>query len=307
MTVQNHPCQSSANMLKACLFLMLIATMVPMVRGYTIGSIEINDLLEEDMTLQESITVTVLNNSLPSLQFSLPEKAYQIFLNGQIPTPDNNTIIVPLDCRDCLFKIAYKMDGIAKRDGKNFIFSRTLNFPGNPANLDYAVHLPAGYVLDMAAQEPAIVPTTSAIETDGKDIIIRWKQVNPSLPQVYYLRYMTSENVGITDIREELGESPVMVMIVIAFLAGCLAAFAILKLRKPIPMVPASVLTSDEKAVIALIRSNGMKMNQKEVVKSLNWSKSKVSAVMTTLQSKRLIEREKFGRNYKVTLVSEVA
>ena len=47
-------------------------------------------------------------------------------------------------------------------------------------------------------------------------------------------------------------------------------------------------------------------MNQKELVKALDWSKSKVSAIVTNLEYKKIVQREKFGRNYKVELVKEI-
>jgi uncharacterized membrane protein len=47
-------------------------------------------------------------------------------------------------------------------------------------------------------------------------------------------------------------------------------------------------------------------MNQKDIGKKLEWSKSKVSAIMTNLEYKKIVEREKIGRNYKVELKKEL-
>ena len=75
-------------------------------------------------------------------------------------------------------------------------------------------------------------------------------------------------------------------------------------------IIPSSLLSPDEKIVIELLKQKDAKnnpVNQKEIGKELNWSKSKVSAILTNLDYKKLIEKEKFGRNYKVKLIKEVS
>ena len=47
-------------------------------------------------------------------------------------------------------------------------------------------------------------------------------------------------------------------------------------------------------------------LSQKEVGKSLGWPKSKVSALMTNLERKQIVKRERMGRNYSVELVKDV-
>jgi uncharacterized membrane protein len=307
MTVQNHIPRIPESALFMGLIILFFIAIIPTARGYTFERAMVSDELFEDYSLHETLDLTVLNNSADSFEFTLPKGAYEVTLNSVPVSQSNNSIMIPLDCLDCRFTVSYKLDKVSTKEGTSrYSFSRTLNFPKSPAVLEYSVYLPAGYIVDLASQEPPIVPSSSQIDTDGQDIIVRWSYSKPELPQRFYIKYMTSESVGFSDIKQELGESPVLVIAFMAFMIGGIAGFALMKAKKPIPQVPASVLTPDEKAVIELIRQNGMKMNQKDVVKGLNWSKSKVSAVMTNLESKKMIEREKFGRNYKVTLVRDV-
>jgi uncharacterized membrane protein len=70
--------------------------------------------------------------------------------------------------------------------------------------------------------------------------------------------------------------------------------------------VPASLLTPDEKTIMNLIKENKNQIRQREVVKILDWSKSKVSAVVSNLEYKKIVRREKFGRNYQIELVKDI-
>ena len=76
---------------------------------------------------------------------------------------------------------------------------------------------------------------------------------------------------------------------------------------KDIPYIPSSLLSPDEKKIISLLKDHNRKMGQKEIGKQLNWSKSKVSAIMSNLQYKEIIKKEKIGRNYNVELLKEVS
>jgi predicted transcriptional regulator len=74
-------------------------------------------------------------------------------------------------------------------------------------------------------------------------------------------------------------------------------------------VVPSSLLSPDEKVIVGFLKKKDAKkspINQKEIGRELGWSKSKVSAVLSNLYYKKIIDREKFGRNYKVKLVKDV-
>ena len=70
--------------------------------------------------------------------------------------------------------------------------------------------------------------------------------------------------------------------------------------------VPGYLLTPDEKSIIQVLGDNKGTMHQKQMGKDLNWSKSKVSAVISALEHKKIVSKEKLGRSYKVTLEKKV-
>lgn len=62
-----------------------------------------------------------------------------------------------------------------------------------------------------------------------------------------------------------------------------------------------SVLSDDEKAVVDEIRRAG-KITQDSLRFRLNWSKAKVSRILTSLDKMNLVQRERVGKTYNVFL-----
>ena len=68
---------------------------------------------------------------------------------------------------------------------------------------------------------------------------------------------------------------------------------------------PQSLFNPDEKKVLSVIRDHGMQIKQKDIALKLDWSRSKVSAIVSNLEYKKVIRREKTGRNFDITLVQQ--
>jgi len=74
--------------------------------------------------------------------------------------------------------------------------------------------------------------------------------------------------------------------------------------RRARPSVPGTLGTprSDEENVLALLKSSGGQMLQKDIGRTLGFSKSKTTAILNGLEANNLIEKEKRGRQYLVKL-----
>jgi uncharacterized membrane protein len=233
-------------------------------------------------------------------------------MDGVQVTTMNNSALLPLRCENCSLNISYSLGNAVKKDRDVSTFSRTLNFPQIPASLEYMIYLTPGYIIEYNPADPSIVPTQTSIETDGKHIIIQWNETKPDLPKRYFVRYKDSEQATTPTIGKELTELPVIIMLMVTFIISVIFGYALSRLsrkakdRIALPYVPASLLNPDENAVIKKLKENHNKMSQKELVRSLDWSKSKVSAIVTNLEYKKIIAREKIGRSYKVELVKEI-
>jgi uncharacterized membrane protein len=297
---------------KAFLALFITILVLGTVCGYTIENIIISDHLNEDHSIEESLFIQLKNNTRESFSFTFPENAYSIFMNGKTVIVINNSAQYPLACEKCSLNISYKLDNTIKKDKDAEIFSRTLNFPKSPVQMEYTVYLTPGYIIEYNPIDPSIVPSETGLKTDGKHIIITWLENSPGLPKRYFVRYKNFEDVSTPSFAQELTESPVLIIIIMTFVFSVIFGLFLsrfirkTKKRVELPYVPSSLLNPDEKTIINKLKENKNKMNQKELVKSLDWSKSKVSSIVTNLEYKKIVKREKFGRNYKVELVKEI-
>jgi len=299
-------------------FMSIIFTLVIVgnVSAMTVNSVHLEDLINEDNSIQESFIINISNNTDKVFTFTLPANAFDLKLNNNKFPIDTNVLNLPLNCQTCLFKIEYTIKDVVNFEGSDvYTFSRTLNFPVVPSVLDYDVKLQIGYVIKSNnSLEPSIVPSASGISTDGEHIIVKWLQKDPVLPSRYYVSYSnheSTENLA-SEFGNELTEWPVLVISLVLFLLGGIGGILIQKHYKNSKMKdydiysPSSLLSPDEKKVLELLKKNNNKMNQKNIVNDLSWSKSKVSAIMTNLEYKKVVKREKIGRNYTVEVITDL-
>lgn len=304
-------------MVKKCLFLILFIT-VTAVYAAQVPDITITDRLAYDSSLSEIINIHLTNNTDSSFSIILPDKAYNMSINGM--QENDTTLTTALNCTECQINIVYNLPSASVQDPGNdnlYIFDRTINFPRIPQLLKYLVYLPEGYsIANSTMDSPSVVPSANLL-TDGNYIIISWTDNNPTLPAQYHIRYENSEAAETAGYiwRQDISTWYIWLMLIIALLAGI--AIGLLTHRywriktapRQLPMIHKSLFTPDEQKVLDFLKSaraNKEPVNQKEIGRQLNWSKSKVSAILTTLDYKKIIEREKFGRNYKVKLIKKI-
>jgi len=296
--------------------MLLVVLITGNVSAMTVNSVHLEDLINEDNSIQESFIINISNNTDKVFTFTLPANAFDLKLNNNNFQSDTKVLNLPLNCETCLFKIEYTIKDVVNFEGSDvYTFSRTLNFPVVPTILDYEVKLPIGYVIKSNnSLEPSIVPASSGISTDGEHIIVKWIQKDPILPSRYYVSYSNHESTEtLTDeFSNDLMEWPVLVIAIITFILGLVGGYFIQKYYKTSKIKnynvysPSSLLSPDEKTILELLKKNKNKMSQKNVGKDLSWSKSKVSAIMTNLEYKKIVKREKIGRNYTVEVINDL-
>lgn len=290
-----------------------IIILAPTQGAQSINKVLITDTLSTGGKLTETLIISITDNNRTEFIFSLPDNSDNITVNN-VYIGNNNSLNIPLACKTCEIDISYSLNNVIKLSGSDLVFSRTLNFPDSPLNMNYSMILPQGYLVDQSGNnsiDPSIVPSPSSIVTNGKNIQINWNQKNPVLPQIFLVRYKMAPI-------ESKPNYTFLIWFALIFIAGGVAGYFAsrhihLKMPKKLSLnpkayiIPSTLLSPDEKAIIELLKKNKNVMNQKDVVKSLEWSKSKVSAIMTNLDYKKIIEREKHGRNYKVKLIKEIS
>jgi len=75
--------------------------------------------------------------------------------------------------------------------------------------------------------------------------------------------------------------------------------------KKQEPVTPREPLKSDTEKIIDILKESGGKASQKEIVKQMDLSKSKVSMLLSALEGKGVVERIQMGRR-KVVILKEV-
>ncbi len=280
--------------------------------SYIIDNLIITDSLNEDLSIDENIYLSITNNRTQNFTLTLPKNSNNITINNK--EHNNKSINIPLDCEKCSLEISYSIDDAIIYKNNHHSFSRRLDIPQKPKVLNYKVTIPKGQIIDSADNTAPIIPQPTNIDTDGKTITITWTETNPDLPKIYYVSYTEGDPEEETgkEITEELKEKEVIILLIMIFALGMFSGIIGEKIRKKkfsneeLPYVPEYLLNPDEKKIINFLSNNKGDINQKNIVKELNWSKSKVSAIMTNLEYKKIVEREKIGRNYKIKLLKNI-
>ncbi|NTV23431.1 MAG: hypothetical protein HGA85_03585 [Nanoarchaeota archaeon] len=278
---------------------------------YASIDVTLESRLESDLSVTESVNLTFSENNRSSITLTLPEGAAEPEINGKTAFLTDGSISVPLSCSDCAIRMTYRLDNVVKKTASGeFLFTRTLTLPKIPDRLSYSVVLPAGFTIGReSTNDPAMVPLPTKVETDGRRMILVWKEDIPALPKIYQVRFHSHES-GSQDFLAELSETETWAFFIVGLILGILVGLSINRLfpsKKIVEMkvVPSSLFSPDEKEVLSLLKKG--KLSQKELAKQLEWSKSKASGVLTGLEYKKIIRREKIGRNYNLELIASLS
>ncbi|MCA9478349.1 MAG: BlaI/MecI/CopY family transcriptional regulator [Nanoarchaeota archaeon] len=279
--------------MKFAYLLLLFITILPLVQGALIS-----DYLDDSGNLYEELSLAVNTTSL-----SLPSMAQGIAVQGS--TYSLNDTILTLD--DCALgcTVSFTIDDIVQKEGSAKSFSRNLK-AFEP--LTYEVYLPIGSIIDLS--ENSIVPAPSTLTSDGKNIIISW-DINHTDIQRYYVKFSDHENeeAPLQEFKGEFNEWSVILLVVLGLAVGLAIGYT-LKRGQSFMVVPEQLLSPDEKTLLDAINkhyeTNQRLITQKDLGKQLEWSKSKVSGVMALLVQKKLVEKEKQGRNYTVKPLTKI-
>ncbi len=297
--VQNYHALRRAILLLFIALLAISAVQAQIVVG-------VKETLLEGGAGDQEMAITSLGGP-KTLTIPIPASAQGVYLDGRPVAPTDNGVVVTI-CKGCTSNITYWIaEAYDFSDQSDRFFQRTLAYSFSIDRVVYELTLPEGTFVKETQGEAAIAPAPSGIKTDGKHIIVYWVRDNPSLPESYVLHFSDEEVQEEEEFIAEFFEWPVWILVIVALCIG-LTLGSLTRARKvaDIHLVPLSLLSPDERTVLALLQKNKGTLGQKEMGQQLQWSKSKVSALMTALEHKRIIAREKLGRNYTVTLIKEI-
>jgi len=282
------------NFLFSILFLNLY-----LINVYSINLSIVGSLSENSNIYSESITVNLSCNE--DIQIHFPKKSFnRVYLNNNKVISINNDSYKLVDCNNINI-LKYNLNSIEKIDNKIRVERNFNNF--NNLNYTYSIKIPSEYNLDINNSNP------SKFKLMYKNNSKYYTFNNSNLYLLYFnLNNYEKKNFTIYSIIKELSELEVLLLILISFLIGFLCAYLFMKKKLtnlPKNSLPSYIFSKEDKLVIDEIKIN-IGINQKQIANNLNFSKSRVSAIVSNLESKKVIRREKFGRSYKVYMEKNI-
>ena len=165
------------------------------------------------------------------------------------------------------------------------------------------VLLPEGTALmqdDNTSQ--VISPLNAETSTNGRQISVKWN-TNPDLGETltFYLLYedFTPPN---PNEEEEQDYTDLIIILLGLGVIGGLAAVVKMYLRRENLSEVAENLSDEEMEVIELLKENEGEFLQKNVVDELDYSKAKISGLVSGLVEKEVVEKTKEGRSNKLVI-----
>lgn len=193
--------------------------------------------------------------------------------------------------------IKYSFSGLVYQRGntRTFRYSHPIYRPTE--NFYLRVDLPAGAGLtDSNSSDPAISPQDGETGSDGRRIFVAWEKE----PQIGDTLSFSVDYQGLTDEGTDYLRIFGMVFVILLF-AGAVYLYWRRMNRESIESVYGD-LSDDELDVVELLKENDGEMLQKDVVDSSDYSKAKISGVVSDLVEKDIVEKEKEGRSNKLKI-----
>lgn len=320
--------------------LLLISLMIlPAVNSIEITSYEARVEIV-NMTPKESIALALLNtDDIPVQEINYPfsgqvEEIKVSDSRGEIPSnleyKGNNAFVTarlrePLPKGDSV-SLGYniKTHGLLTKVEDTFILSQTHSILANVKNFRLSIALPDGY----GVMAEGVSPRPTIITSDGRKIILVWEYASPIPTQLRELKILLlfdkltkEEPVVVVKQKVVPVETPPstnwLPYIIIAALVFMLIPLAVHYLREEGITIAdyidrrkyaeekIDILKEDEQAILKLvIEKDGI--DQREIQKITDFSKTKVSKILSELEKRGVIVKQQTGRRNKIFLASKM-
>ncbi len=281
------------------------------VHGLAISSYDVS-LALRDLELHEQITIRFINTE------SFPLEHFSYVFDGEVRnllvydeagplesevrterdgrTSISSRLRKPLEPGDS-YALTFEFDtsGYVNAYPDFSEFSIVLRLPRNTESFNMKLKLPEGALLPRPLKEPLrtsdVIPLPDNTYSDGKSVIFEWRRSDVKEFSVY-VKYLP-KSAG----QRNYGR------IILAILAASALLLAFYLWRKR-EVEKIEYLKEDEQLVIRSIM-NEEGIAQKKIQQLTNFSKAKVSKIISDLESRNVVRKEKFGRRNKLYLTKE--
>lgn len=263
----------------------------------------------EDNTVEAEIHFNDLTSSTFTYMTNHPVEDYEVYIESERVECEfqemslGGEIQCPTDVSgDFTVDLEYKTSGLVNSQNGISIFrySQSIYRPISEYNFKVILPQSAGIVDQENLSTPVISPENGEVGSEGRRIHVEWTE-NPSLGDTVSFE-VTHENLS-TEFRW---------LVVIVTLVILSAGFIRFYRRRDtenkddgeVESDKLEELTEDEKLVLDLVDVEGG-MLQKDIVDRSEYSKAKISGVVSGLEEKGFIEKEAEGRSNRITVKEE--
>ena len=322
-------------MIKKLLFLLIFASLFTGI-GHAQEIVEYQAYAQvEGMLVKESVTISVFNNHETGLArltypFSGQVQNLKTFddeggLESSVEMRGGNNYVttslrIPLKFEeqdDVLYEFT-DPSAVTFFNG-TYILSTSFPLLANVKMFDLTLRLPEGTGLNDPAVD--VVPAPSDITSDGRAIILKWTESNPSDFRIF-VRYKplpppvesTTTTTTLftpqptstvpTDQNQLFNEGMILSLSIFMFIT--FAVLLIMKLRGRTTIKDKiEILKEDEQLILTLVADDDG-IEQREIQRMTDFSKTKVSKILSELEKREAIRKESMGKKNKIYLTQKL-
>lgn len=282
--------------------LLLFLLMLPIAHALSIERADLSYLVHGNMaTLEQQLIFT----EPTSAHFEIPIPTHigklTVLHDGQVLPAEQRAGFVRFDT-NAASRLTIRYDSPDFLDGESFVASAAVPLP--TAQLRITVQLsPKATLRGNDPEVPAagaVFPSPTQISSDGESLIIVWERaaITPSDELALYVRYRPSRESQLTLI--------VLAGVAVVFLLGAFLWYR----RKSTPQTPtqsaepalAKHLKEDEQQVVSILKNREGSCEQGTLRVITGFSKAKLSGLLSELEARNIIFKEKRGKKNLVFL-----
>jgi len=255
------------------------------------AEIDVELLTSSDFTYISASKVENLNTTIDGqpIQCQTSDLALGSEIKCPVDVKENFTIVMTYESGDMVSK---------RNDVKIFRYRHPIYRPTEQYDLE--VVLPTGTALlenDNTSQQ-VISPQNYETSSNGRRISVNWN-LKPRLGEtssffVLYQDFSQQNQPGFNyTILQQIGVAVVVLLILLA---------SVIQYKRRDLSEKYEELSEDQRKVLELLKENDGEYLQKDLVKELDYSKAKVSGIVSELVEEEVIKKKKEGRSNKLTI-----
>lgn len=278
---------------------MIVALIMLAPSAYALETHDITYSIEDD-SIKAQHLLHLENRS--TLELQLPADAYYFTVLVDDKTVDysleksNNYKIldIPIDERSDLIEISYQTSEFLDKGQVSYFSAYVIPIKTDVLSIRLSLPSKALLARPIDSMNPPIIPEPDSIDTDGRQIVITWKQHDPK------------QTFSIFSVYEEKGQFPWKLSLGALIIIISIAAYIYMRNTDVFRSNAYSHLLEPEQEIMkALLKSKNYTMWQKELQIAAGFTKSRLSRTVRNMQERGIIEKIPYGSTNKIKLINK--